>query len=63
MASSEPPAHRYEEEKFYVDPSITKGDSRLPFPRLQDQSSLLLSVIVPAYNEEKRRECILLVLF
>lgn len=44
---------RYEEEKFYVDVSVEPPIKKL-FPSLKDDSSISLSVIVPAYNEEIR---------
>nr|CAH0110028.1 unnamed protein product [Daphnia galeata]SVE76589.1 EOG090X0BIY [Daphnia longispina] len=42
---------RFKEEQFYLNP---KTGEKLPFPSIEDKSTLLLSVIVPAYNEEKR---------
>lgn len=44
---------RYEEEKFFLDVSFDPPKKTL-FPSLKDDSSLSLSVIVPAYNEENR---------
>ncbi|GFU15125.1 dolichyl-phosphate beta-glucosyltransferase [Trichonephila clavipes] len=44
---------RHEEEKFYLDLS-TEPPSKKLFPKLCDESSVYLSVIVPAYNEENR---------
>lgn len=53
MTSSQIPIiHRYEEEKYFVDPS--EPDQKFKFPDLNDPPSLELSVVVPAYNEEKR---------
>uniref|UniRef100_A0A0P6EFT9 Dolichyl-phosphate beta-glucosyltransferase n=1 Tax=Daphnia magna TaxID=35525 RepID=A0A0P6EFT9_9CRUS len=42
---------RFKEEQFYLDP---KTAEKLRFPSIEDESTILLSVIVPAYNEEKR---------
>nr|SVE74385.1 EOG090X0BIY [Daphnia barbata] len=42
---------RYREEQFYLDPNTRE---KKQFPSIEDPSTLLLSVIVPAYNEEKR---------
>ncbi|XP_041776581.1 dolichyl-phosphate beta-glucosyltransferase [Anopheles merus] len=42
---------RYKDEQYYKDPST--GDNR-PFPSLEDEPTLKLSVIVPAFDEEKR---------
>ncbi|GBM46024.1 Dolichyl-phosphate beta-glucosyltransferase [Araneus ventricosus] len=44
---------RFEDEKFYLDPSTNPASKKL-FPNLRDEYSVSLSVIVPAYNEEKR---------
>ncbi|KAG8194953.1 hypothetical protein JTE90_021414 [Oedothorax gibbosus] len=44
---------RYEEEKYYLD-STSGTSSKKLFPSLDDEHSLYLSVIVPAYNEESR---------
>ncbi|GIY63068.1 dolichyl-phosphate beta-glucosyltransferase [Caerostris extrusa] len=44
---------RFEEEKYYLDPSTNPSSKKL-FPKLSDGFSLFLSVIVPAYNEENR---------
>ncbi|GFT27564.1 dolichyl-phosphate beta-glucosyltransferase [Nephila pilipes] len=44
---------RLEEEKFYLDLSTEPPTKKL-FPTLREESSIYLSVIVPAYNEEKR---------
>nr|CAG4635006.1 EOG090X0BIY [Alona affinis] len=41
----------FEEEKSYFNPA-TKD--RKPFPSIEDKPSVLLSVIIPAYNEEAR---------
>ncbi|XP_057331406.1 dolichyl-phosphate beta-glucosyltransferase [Microplitis mediator] len=42
---------RYNEEKYFLNPKTGKREE---FPSLSDAFSLHLSVIVPAYNEEKR---------
>lgn len=41
----------FSEEKMFIDAATRE---QLPFPSLQDKPSLFLSVIIPAYNEEKR---------
>ena len=43
---------RYKDEKHYLDPST--GEKKA-FPSLEDDWSVNISVIVPAYNEEERR--------
>ncbi|XP_067949300.1 dolichyl-phosphate beta-glucosyltransferase-like [Watersipora subatra] len=48
---SRPDLHRYDEEKFYLDPSTKK---RIPFCSVFDSPSLDLSIVVPAYNESER---------
>ncbi|KFB47700.1 AGAP008315-PA-like protein [Anopheles sinensis] len=42
---------RFKDEQFYTDP--TSGE-KLPFPSLADEPTLKLSVIIPAFDEEKR---------
>lgn len=42
---------QYESEKFYKD---AQTDKKLEFPSVRDTPSRSLSVIIPAYNEEKR---------
>ncbi|XP_037820971.1 dolichyl-phosphate beta-glucosyltransferase [Lucilia sericata] len=42
---------RHKQEKTYLDPNILKN---YEFPSIEDEPSLDLSVIVPAYNEEQR---------
>ncbi|XP_034100316.1 dolichyl-phosphate beta-glucosyltransferase [Drosophila albomicans] len=42
---------RHKDEKFYLDPKTIKT---VEFPSLDDSPTLELSVIIPAYNEEKR---------
>ncbi|CAH0560902.1 unnamed protein product [Brassicogethes aeneus] len=46
-----PIINRSKKEKYYVDPL---SDKKVEFPNLNDKSSVNLSVIVPAYNEEVR---------
>ena len=43
---------RFRSETLFVNP-VTQ--EKLPFPTIEEKSSLDLSVVVPAYNEEKRR--------
>jgi dolichyl-phosphate beta-glucosyltransferase len=43
--------YRYEEEKYFLDPNT--GEKKL-FPSLENNWSVNISVIVPAYNEEIR---------
>ena len=43
---------RFADEKYYIDP--TKQNTKCLFPYLEQKSSIDLSVIVPAYNEEER---------
>ena len=43
---------RYEEEYFFYDP-VSKVKVR--FSSIDEESSVHLSVVVPAYNEEQRR--------
>ena len=52
MTSFLPNLTRHESEKYYTDPK--HGGNKLPFPSIQDQPSLELSVIIPAYNEQDR---------
>nr|SVE75961.1 EOG090X0BIY [Daphnia hispanica] len=42
---------RSKEEQFYLDPNTAEKQR---FPSITDEPTILLSVIVPAYNEEKR---------
>lgn len=46
-----PNVWRYAEEKFYFDPATGEREA---FPSLNDDWSVHISVIVPAYNEEER---------
>ncbi|XP_023942128.2 dolichyl-phosphate beta-glucosyltransferase [Bicyclus anynana] len=46
-----PIIERFKEEESYCD---TKSKSRSKFPKIEDEQSVHLSVIVPAYNEEER---------
>lgn len=41
------------EEESYLDPKTKK---KLKFPNIKEAQSVNLSVVVPAYNEEERRE-------
>ena len=52
----EPFLKRYESEKFYYDPSSGK---KLAFNSVFDSPSLLLSVVIPAYNEQGRSKLLL----
>ena len=52
-----PMISRFESEKYYKDPN--KNNATYPFPFLEEEGSIDLSVIVPSYNEEKRREYII----
>ena len=45
---------RFESEKYYKDPN--KNNATYPFPFMEEEGSIDLSVIVPSYNEEERRE-------
>ncbi|KAI9555673.1 hypothetical protein GHT06_018188 [Daphnia sinensis] len=42
---------RFKDEQFYLDPKTAEKER---FPSIEDDSTIWLSVIVPAYNEEKR---------
>ncbi|XP_013105929.2 dolichyl-phosphate beta-glucosyltransferase [Stomoxys calcitrans] len=46
-----PVIKRHKQEKTYLDPNILKN---IEFPSIEDEPTLDLSVIVPAYNEEER---------
>ena len=43
---------RFESEKYYKDPN--KNNATYPFPIMEEEGSIDLSVIVPSYNEEQR---------
>jgi hypothetical protein len=43
---------RLADEKYFIDPA--KQNTKCPFPYLEQESSVDLSVIVPSYNEEER---------
>lgn len=43
---------RFESEKYYKDPN--KNNATYPFPFMEEEGSIDLSVIVPSYNEEER---------
>jgi len=49
--SSEPNLSHHDSEKYYLDPTV---NSKVPFPSLSEEASIDLTVVVPAYNEEKR---------
>ena len=49
-----PMLSRFESEKFFKDPD--KNNATYPFPFIEEEGSIDLSVIVPSYNEEERRE-------
>lgn len=46
-----PVIQRYSEEKYYND---LRSQEKIEFPSIEEQSSINLSVVVPAYNEEER---------
>ncbi|XP_005187768.1 dolichyl-phosphate beta-glucosyltransferase [Musca domestica] len=46
-----PVIKRHKQEKTFLDPNILKN---IEFPSIEDEPSVDLSVIVPAYNEEER---------
>lgn len=46
-----PVVYRSKKEKYFIDPFTGKS---VLFPALTDKSSVHLSVIIPAYNEEER---------
>ena len=47
-----PMISRFESEKYYKDPN--KNNATYPFPIMEEEGSIDLSVIVPSYNEEQR---------
>ena len=49
----DPDLRRAESEKTFLDP---KDGKRKPFPSITDAPSVYLSLVVPAYKEEKRCE-------
>jgi hypothetical protein len=51
---------RSKKEKEFVDP--VTGNAIL-FPSIDDEPTVKLSVIVPAYNEEERGNCICCIIF
>lgn len=51
MSETFPSIASHESEDFFSDPSSGK---KLPFPSITDKPSKSLTVVVPAYNEEKR---------
>lgn len=48
-----PIIRRHDEEKYFTDPVTGQKE---PFPTIEDEPTVELSVIVPAYDEEKRRK-------
>lgn len=52
-----PNVWRHAEERFYYNP---KSEMKETFPSLNDDWSVHISVIVPAYNEEKRCNCLVI---
>ena len=52
ITSTSPNMDYYESEHFFVDPQ--NSSERCKFPSIEDEASVDLSVIVPAYNEEER---------
>lgn len=51
-----PEIRRTESEKTYKDPN--KNNATYSFPFMEEEGSVDLSVVVPAYNEEERSESI-----
>ena len=52
--SRDPDLRRTQSELNFLDP---KDGKRKPFPKISDPPSLYLSLVVPAYKEQSRREC------
>ena len=52
--SRDPDLRRTQSEQTFLDP---KDGKRKPFPKISDPPSLYLSLVVPAYKEQNRREC------
>ena len=52
MTSSEPDISCHESENYFVDPSTGE---RVKFACIDDEASVDLTVVVPAYNEQERR--------
>lgn len=48
-----PETFRSKKEKYFHDPVLNKN---IEFPSIKDSYSIHLSVVVPAYEEEARRE-------
>ena len=46
---------RYESEKTFIDVTTDKSQE---FPFLEEEPNVILSVIVPAYNEQDRCKCL-----
>ncbi|XP_070495277.1 dolichyl-phosphate beta-glucosyltransferase [Chironomus tepperi] len=47
-----PIIHRHKEEEYFIDPN--DSDKKCSFPSINDDPTVDLSVIIPAYDEEKR---------
>ncbi|CAG9797258.1 unnamed protein product [Chironomus riparius] len=47
-----PIIHRHKEEEYFIDPN--DSDKKCQFPSINDDPTVDLSVIIPAYDEEKR---------
>lgn len=47
-----PVIKRSKEEEYYLDPNTVKT---CDFPLMDEEPTIHLSVIIPAYNEEQRR--------
>jgi dolichyl-phosphate beta-glucosyltransferase len=47
-----PQIRRHKEEEFFIDPN--DSGKKIKFPSLQDEPTIELSVIIPAFEEEKR---------
>ena len=50
----EPNLKLSQKERYFVDPS---SGEKSPFPTIDEEPTLNLSVVVPAYKEESRRTC------
>jgi len=52
MTHFKPNISRSDSEKYYLDPC--KAQLKKPFPSLNDAATIVLTIVVPAYNEENR---------
>jgi dolichyl-phosphate beta-glucosyltransferase len=52
MTRFKPNITRHDSEKYYKDPQ--NAGRQMPFPSLQDEATLHLTVVIPAYNEQER---------